>query len=400
MAFQFLDAYAPLFNDKTYYVIYGGRGGGKTRNVAGYLLLKLLSGEYFRGVIARYAATSTKGSIYSEIEDLIKSMELTNIVITGSTIENTDNGNKIITHAFKMAEGTMTAKSKGLANVTHLLIDEAEEVKSELDYIKLIDSFRTPGVEKKIFILFNPPTKAHWIHRRWFIDGKPNPKWLETHAFIQTTYRDNPFFDPRTAKEWDDREKLDYNNWYFELMGNWKEQAEGKIYTDWEWVTEKPARFKQYVYGLDFGFNHPTVLTKCWFTETEIYIENLIYERGLTSTQLIERMRDLGIDVNTELMCDYARPEIISEINSAGYYALNAMKAVKLGIDTVKSFRIFAPATDLDLKIEYENYAWKSIHGQSIDEPVKQFDDAMDAIRYAVMQIKTKYVDYQPLISF
>ena len=400
MAFKFLDKFAPLFEDKTYYIIYGGRGGGKTRNVAGYLLLKLLGGEYFRGVIARYSAVSTKGSIYSEIEDLVNDMELWQIKITGDEIMNTQNGNKIITHSLKMAEGTMTAKSKGLANVTHLLVDEAEEVKSEIDYIKLVDSFRTPGVEKKIFVLFNPPTKAHWIHKRWFIDGEPNPKWFDTHCFIKTTYKDNPFFDPRTAKEWDAREELDYYNWYFELMGNWKEAASGKIYHNWEWVTERPRKFKDWVYGLDFGYNHPTALVKVWYHEDELFIETLLYERGKTIRDLIQLLDDMGIDKKTEIMCDYSRPEAIAELREADYWALNADKRVKLGIDTVKGYKIKVLASDENLKLEYENYAWKIINGHPAEEPMKQWDDAMDAIRYAVMRIKTEYTGVAPLISF
>lgn len=399
MAFQFLDKFAPLFEDKTYYIIYGGRGAGKTKNVAGYLILKLLSPEYFRGVIARYSAVSTKGSIYSEIQDLVSEMGL-NIKITGDTIWNPQTGNKIITHSLKMAEGTMTAKSKGLANVTHLLVDEAEEVKNELDYIKLIDSFRTAGVEKKIFVLFNPPTKAHWIHKRWFIDGEPNPKWFDTHCFIKTTYKDNKFFDPRTAREWDQREELDYHNWYYELMGNWKEQATGRIYQDWNWVTERPQKFKDFVYGLDFGYNHPTVLVKVWYYENELYVETLIYEKGKLMNELISMMNDLGIDKKTEIMCDYSRPESIAEIRDADFWALNADKRVKMGIDSVKSYKIWANASDTNLRTEFENYSWKCISGIHVDEPNKTYDDAMDAIRYAVMRIKTEYTDAQPMISF
>ena len=35
-----------------------------------------------------------------------------------------------------------------------------------------------------------------------------------------------------------------------------------------------------------------------------------------------------------------------------------------------------------------------------LDEPVKNWDDYMDAIRYGVMQIKHNYYDSAPLFSF
>jgi phage terminase large subunit len=44
---------------------------------------------------------------------------------------------------------------------------------------------------------------------------------------------------------------------------------------------------------------------------------------------------------------------------------------------------------------------WKKIGDRILDEPVKNYDDAMDAIRYAVYQIKDLYYNSgSPLISF
>jgi hypothetical protein len=43
------------------------------------------------------------------------------------------------------------------------------------------------------------------------------------------------------------------------------------------------------------------------------------------------------------------------------------------------------------LQKEYENYKWKKVGDKFTDEPIKLFDDAMDAIRYAVMFIKQTY---------
>ena len=189
--FQFVNAYAPIFDQRyTYYVISGGRGGGKSWNIAAYIIMKLLSPEYFRGAITRYTQGSLKKSIYQDILDIAAMLNVLDLLdISGDTITHKINGNKIITHSMKLAEGTMTGKGKGLSGITHLLIDEAQEIKSEEEYIKLVDSIRTPGVERKIFILFNPESKQHWSHQRFFIDGMPNPKWFSNHCFIHTTYK-------------------------------------------------------------------------------------------------------------------------------------------------------------------------------------------------------------------
>ncbi len=125
--FNFLPAYAPMFySDKTYYLISGGRASGKSTQVAAYFLMKMFGDDYFRGVVSRYTLRSISNSIYRDILDLIDMWGVKDHVhITGEEIRNKRNGNMIITHALKLTEGSMSAKSKGLANVTHLLIDEA-----------------------------------------------------------------------------------------------------------------------------------------------------------------------------------------------------------------------------------------------------------------------------------
>jgi phage terminase large subunit len=142
--------------------------------------------EYFRGVISRYTSKALTNSIYRDILDLIDQWGLPPYLqISGDEILNKRNGNMIITHAMKLAEGSMTAKGKGLARVTHLLIDEATELNSEEEYLKLIDSFRQKGSERRIFLLFNPTQKSHWIFKRFYLpDGRPNPKWLKNHGFL------------------------------------------------------------------------------------------------------------------------------------------------------------------------------------------------------------------------
>jgi PBSX family phage terminase large subunit len=201
--FKILDPFAPLFHsDKTYFLISGGRASGKSTQAAAYFVIKLMGEEFFRGVISRYTQKSIKSSIYRDILDLIESWGIGNYIkIDGDEITNRINGNMIITHAMKLQDGTMTAKGKGLARVTHLLIDEATELPSEEEFIKLNDSFRTKGVDRKILILFNPTTKRHWIHARWYLDGRPNPKWFNDHEYIHTTYHGNiENLDPKKVK--------------------------------------------------------------------------------------------------------------------------------------------------------------------------------------------------------
>jgi phage terminase large subunit len=145
--FKIVKAYAPLFHsDKTYYLISGGRGSSKSTTAAAYFLMKLFGDDYFRGVVSRYTQKSIKSSIYRDILDLAESWGVKHLIrIDGDEITCLRNDNMILTHSMKLADGTMTARGKGLAGVTHLLIDEATELPSEEEFIKLNDSFRTKG---------------------------------------------------------------------------------------------------------------------------------------------------------------------------------------------------------------------------------------------------------------
>ena len=78
--FKILPAYSSIFySDKPYHLISGGRASGKSTQVAMYFILKLIGSDYFRGVISRYTVKSIQHSIYQDILDLIKKLNLQNL---------------------------------------------------------------------------------------------------------------------------------------------------------------------------------------------------------------------------------------------------------------------------------------------------------------------------------
>jgi phage terminase large subunit len=262
--------------------------------------------------------------------------------------------------------------------------NEANELLHD-DFLQL--NLRTTG---KVIVDYNPSDSNSWIYEL--------PE--EDSITIKSTYRDNPFLDRSIIKQIENLKHKDDALYQIYALGE-RASSRKNVYSNWNFIGGRPDRFTSYVYGLDFGYNHPTSLVKVWYHDDQIYIDSLIYESYLTATDLVERMEGLGVDQNTEILCDYARPEIIQTLKEAGYYALNAKKSVKEGIDTVKQFEVYLSDSDINLKKEYENYMWKKVGDRILDEPVKQWDDAMDSIRYAVMQIKDELSNSNsPLISF
>jgi phage terminase large subunit len=252
-------------------------------------------------------------------------------------------------------------------------LNEANELFFD-DYTQI--NMRT---EDKLIFDYNPSDSVSWLYEL--------PK--DESTLIKSTYRDNPFLPESIKLQIEDLKRTDEALYQIYALGE-KATSKSNIYSNWLFVTHRPARFVKYVYGLDFGYNHPTALIRVYYCDNDIYIEPVIYESYLTTTMLIEKLGSLGIEQTVTILADYSRPEIIQEMNIAGYDVQNANKVVKKGIDNLKTFGVICQ-DDKAIKREYENYKWKKIGDFITDEPVKLFDDAMDAIRYATTHIRQEY---------
>ncbi len=242
--------------------------------------------------------------------------------------------------------------------------------------------------ETKLIFDYNPSDSSSWLYEL--------PK--DESIIIKSTYKDNPFLPETIKRQIEDLKRTDEALYQIYALGE-KAISKSNIYSNWTFIKHRPAKFTSYVYGLDFGYNHPTALMRVYWRDNDIFIEPVIYESYLTTSNLIEKMKILNVEENVEILADYSRPEIIQEMNNSGFNVLNANKVVKKGIDNVKSFGVFCEE-DQRIKKEYENYKWKKIGDNITDEPIKLYDDAMDAVRYATTYIKENYYTDDSYIAF
>jgi len=229
--------------------------------------------------------------------------------------------------------------------------------------------------KQTIFLDFNPVDEASWVYD---VADK------EGNLLIHSTYKDNPFLPKEQVDEIESLKDADENLWKVFGLGL-RGSSQEIIYTHWK-QAEFPADC-EIVYGVDFGYNVPSAVIKIGFKENAVYADEVLYETKLTTNDLVERLKGLGIQRSDELFCDNAEPKTIEELTRAGFNAKPAEKDVYAGIQKVKSMPLYITPQSSNLIKEIKSYKWKldkdgKIHPDEV--PVKFNDHALDALRYGV----------------
>lgn len=239
---------------------------------------------------------------------------------------------------------------------------------------------------KVIFIDYNPADENSWVYQEADKQG---------NLLIHSTYKDNPFLSKEQITEIESLKDADENLWKVFGLGLRGTSSE-TIYTHWKLCDEIPEGAER-VYGQDFGYNVPSALLDVGFYEGAVYWDELLYETKLTTADLIERYKSLGINRSREIYCDAAEPKTIEEINRAGFNAKPADKDVTEGIRKVKSMPLYITKRSANLIKEIKSYKWKTDkEGKVLDEPVKFNDHACDAGRYATFTHTSGFV-FKPI---
>ena len=361
--------YDAILGDKRFIINEGGSRSSKTYSLCQLMIIYCLQNNNKVVSVIRKTFPALRATVLRDFIEILKDI--------GIYKQEAHNKSE---HIYTFANGSMIEffsvdneqKIRGRKRDIAWL-NESNELYFD-DYTQI--NMRT---EDKLIFDYNPSDSVSWLYEL--------PK--DESILIKSTYRDNPFLPESIKAQIEDLKRTDEALYQIYALGE-KATSKSNIYSNWSFVTHRPAKFVKYVYGCDFGYNHPTALIRVYYCDNDIYIEPVIYESYLTTTMLIEKLGTLGIEQSVTILADYSRPEIIQEMNIAGYDVQNANKVVKKGIDNLKTFGVICQ-DDKAIRREYENYKWKKIGDQILDEPVKLFDDAMDAIRYATTHIRQEY---------
>lgn len=180
--------------------------------------------------------------------------------------------------------------------------------------------------------------------------------------------------------------------------------SEGVVYDKFDKAVHVRSRVQEWTYsviGVDDGYTNPfAALLVRVDGDGRMHVEREFYERGRLASERVSALRGFG---RFPCLVDPSAATLIAEARAAGCEVLQADNAVipgiqrvmqRLAIDGDGEPRLTIDPSCVNLIREMESYRWKTNrasmdeNGQYKDEPVKENDHAMDALRYA-----TAYID-------
>jgi len=257
-----------------------------------------------------------------------------------------------------------------------LFINECNHVDYEIVYQLALRTRQT------VIYDYNPSAEF-WLHTEFLPKKQPGE-----YLFKVTTYKDNPALEEKIVR---DIEALPPD--LYRIYGEGKlGQISGLIFDNFDIVDQWPDNAKNTTYGLDFGFSRdPTAMVKVALFDNCIYVQELIYETGLTTDDIDNIMTELGVSKSVTIHADSSEPRLIHELYNKGWYIKGVTKgadSVRAGINKLKRFKICITRDSTNLIKEFRNYKWKEKDGKSIGVPIDMWNHGVDALRYATIDLK------------
>jgi phage terminase large subunit len=347
----------------------GGTRSGKTYAILQYLIVESLKTQQAITIVRR-TIPSLKRTVIKDFTDILKSI--------GVWREDDFN---ISDRIYRLGESTIQfvnsddpEKLRGLKSDI-LFVDEASEIDEE-SFFQL--SIRTSG---KIILAYNPTISPyHWLRQM-----------QDCERFV-TTYKDNIYLPTDMVKA---IEELEFKNpKYWTIYGKGEFAPNEKAIFKFDLVDDFDADFVGF--GMDFGFsNDPTTLCAVYKSGDNLYLEELLYEKGLVTSDIVKKLTELKIDKSYEIWCDSAEPRLIEEIYRSGFNAKAVTKgkdSIKFGISVMNNYNIHIDKKSQNLINEMYAYQYSTDkYGYTTDNPEGGLDHLIDAARYvAMMKLSVK----------
>lgn len=351
----------------------GGSRSGKTYAILQWLIVQCLQSSIMVNIV-RSTMPSLRRSVIKDLRDILNGLGIWEPERWSESNKTyTFDSGAVITFFSTDDEG----KLRGIkADISWL--EEASEIDA--------DSAFQIGIRttKKIIYSYNPTISPYHYLRQQYGDKDVD--------VFRTTYRDNPFIGKEQIAAIEDLKTKNPKYWQIYGLGEFAGN-ERQIY-QFEVCDYIPDEADFVGYGMDWGYSSdPTALAGVWKWGETLYLKEFIYEKGLTTGDIISRLRRFAPN-REEIWGDSAEPRLIDEIYRSGFNIKPVKKgpdSINFGIQTLLNFHIKIEKYSQNLINEMYGYQWGVDRGGHVlDKPEGGLDHLMDAVRYVGMSKLTK----------
>ena len=348
-------------------ILQGGQGSSKTWSALQFFdLIAKHSPERFIFTICSYALPHLKLGAIRDFEKILLSFDEKPDTIHNKTDHFFRVGNSLIDYF-----GIRDNYSKVTGPRRDFLF--MNEINNRITY----DDFDqlNQRTHKCTIVDYNPRSEF-WLHD----EVLPHFK----HAFIKSTYRDNPYLPDSELKKilWK-KDKPKFANWW-KIYGEGETgQYEGVIFTDCEHGEFDDTL--SFGFGLDFGFHpSPDALVKVAINKKLkiIYAKECFYLPELKPSELNDNISNHAKRSNL-IVADSADPRMIFTLRDN--YNISGVKktgTVAEWIRLMQDYKLIIAPGSPNLTKELNNYVWSD---KKAGIPVDEWNHLISGIRYYFM---------------
>ena len=367
-------------------VHYGGASSGKSHGVVQKVIMKALKEwKHPRKILfLRKVGATVHDSIFTDVQSVLSDFDLLeHCKVNKSNFRiELPNGSVFLFKGLDDPE-----KIKSIKGISDVVMEEASEFNLD-DYTQLTLRLRERRhLDKQIYLMFNPVSKANWVYQSFFIKQPKNT------VIYQTNYKNNRFLDETTIENIE--ELINRNEAYY------------KIYALGEFATLDKLVFPKYekrlldkdtlrhlpaFFGLDFGFiNDASAFIHLKIDEPNrtIYFVEEYVRKGMLNDEIANVIKTLGYSKEL-IVADSAEQKSVAELRKHGIERIIGAKkpagSILQGIQFMQQYKLVVDERCVKLIEEFENYTWKKDKktGEYINKPSDSYNHVIDASRYAL----------------
>lgn len=282
-----------------------------------------------------------------------------------------------------------TGTIAGLGNIRGMTafgayINEASLANEEV-FSEIIS--RCSGEGARIICDTNPDHPEHWLKKKYIDNPSKNiidfRFTLTDNTFLSERYMTN-IIETTPSGVFTDRG----------IHGLWT-IGEGAIYSDFNdkvhmvnYVDIPFDEITKYYSGVDWGYEHyGSIVVIGESDDGRKYLVKEYAEQHQDIDYWVEKAKEVTEKYGDKIpfYCDSARPEYVARFRQEGFQAYNASKSVVPGIEMVaKGFKENTLFIAKEEGIKFINEIYQYMWNPKTGEPVKEHDDVLDSVRYAI----------------